>query len=225
MSTFQNRVAPWMQECFGAEISSDTVERNHRFIEEALELVQACGCSRADAIRLVDYVYGRPVGVPEQEVGGVMVTLAALCLAQGMDMHRAGDIELERIWTNVEAIRAKQASKPKGSPLPMKVTSTINQNEALFQASEWFADYAAHHERKGDMVKAARNRERSVFCAQMGGSVKAEKRENFTFQSLKALFKAAGGTQHGPNIEHYSIEESRWRTFVELVNHEIGADA
>jgi hypothetical protein len=120
MSEFQNRVAPWMQECFGAEISSDKVERNHRFIEEALELVQACGCSRADALRLVDYVYGRPVGVPEQEVGGVMVTLAALCLANGMDMHLAGDVELDRVWTKVEAIRAKQASKPKGA-LPQDI--------------------------------------------------------------------------------------------------------
>ena len=46
------------------------------------------------------------------------LTLAALCLAQGLDMHAAAETELARIWTKVEQIRAKQAAKPKHSPLP-----------------------------------------------------------------------------------------------------------
>ena len=116
--TFQARVRPWMIECFGAEIASDGMERNHRFLEEALELVQACGCTRSEAHQLVDYVFDRPAGEKQQEVGGVMVTLAALCLAQSLDMHEAGETELARIWTKVEQIRAKQAAKPKHSPLP-----------------------------------------------------------------------------------------------------------
>ena len=57
------------------------------------------------------------------EPRGVMVTLAALCLADALDMHRAGEAELARIWTKVEQIRAKQASKPKGSPLPQLSSS------------------------------------------------------------------------------------------------------
>lgn len=116
--TFQARVRPWMLECFGAEIAADREERNHRFLEEALELVQACGCTRSEAHQLVDYVFGRPVGEKGQEAGGVMVTLAALCLAQGLDMHEAGEAELARVWTKIEQIRAKQAAKPKHSPLP-----------------------------------------------------------------------------------------------------------
>lgn len=115
---FQARVQPWMMACFGAEISADKVERNHRFFEESAELVQACGMTAGEAHQLVDYVYGRDIGEPSQEVGGVMVTLAALCLAQGMDMHQCGETELARIWTKVEQIRAKQAAKPKHSPLP-----------------------------------------------------------------------------------------------------------
>jgi Skp family chaperone for outer membrane proteins len=31
---------------------------------------------------------------------------------------KAGEIELARVWTKVEQIRAKQAAKPKHSPLP-----------------------------------------------------------------------------------------------------------
>ena len=120
--SFQDRVGPWMQECFGPEISADTMERNHRFLEEALELVQACGCSKHDCLQLVDYVYGRPLGDQEQEVGGVRVTLAALCLAQGIDMHAAGERELTRISNPemIKKIRNKQATKPAGSPLPQK---------------------------------------------------------------------------------------------------------
>jgi hypothetical protein len=116
--SFQARVQPWMMACFGEMIAGNREERNHRFLEEALELVQACGCTASEAHQLVDYVYGRDVGEKAQEVGGVMVTLAALCLAQDLDMHGAGETELARIWTKVEAIRAKQAAKPKYGPLP-----------------------------------------------------------------------------------------------------------
>lgn len=118
VAPFQESIRLWMLECFGPEISADTVERNHRFLEEALELVQACGCSAADAHALVDYTFSRPVGEREQEVGGVMVTLAALCLAQGLDFQVAAELERRRIWTKIEEIRAKQAAKPKHSALP-----------------------------------------------------------------------------------------------------------
>lgn len=116
--SFQARVQPWLLQCFGQEIAKDPVERNHRFLEESLELVQSCGCTQSEAHQLVDYTFGRPVGEPNQEAGGVMVTLAALCLAHGLDMHQAGETELARIWNKVESIRAKQAAKPAHSPLP-----------------------------------------------------------------------------------------------------------
>lgn len=116
--SFQARVAPWLQKCFGHEIASDVVERNHRFLEEALELVESLGCTREEAHQLVDYVYDLPVGDPPQEVGGVMVTLAALCLANDLDMHEDGETELARVWTKIDKIREKQAAKPRGSALP-----------------------------------------------------------------------------------------------------------
>lgn len=118
IASFQERVSGWLKACFPAAVRSDRVERTHRFLEEALELAQANGCSRDDAIALVQYVYGRPVGVPDSEVGGVMVTLAALCSASGIDMDEAGDGELKRNWDRIDTIRAKYAAKPHGSPLP-----------------------------------------------------------------------------------------------------------
>ncbi|WP_396334078.1 hypothetical protein [Burkholderia anthina] len=139
---FQARVQPWMLACFGAEIAADRVERNHRFLEEALELVQACGCTASEAHQLVDYTFGRPIGEPAQEVGGVMVTLAALCLANGLDMHAAGETELARIWTKVEQIRAKQAAKPKHSPLPeapAPASAPVGLTSDLRAELEWCA--------------------------------------------------------------------------------------
>lgn len=129
---FQQRVQPWLLECFGAEIAADRVERNHRFLEESLELVQALGCTASEAHQLVDYVFGRPVGDPPQEVGGVMVTLAALCLANSLDMHDAGEVELGRISAPelVAKIRAKQAAKPKHSPLPQSAAPQADSQPA-----------------------------------------------------------------------------------------------
>ena len=116
--SFQERVAPWLTECFGYQIAADGRERNHRFLEESLELVQSTGCTAAEAHQLVDYVFGRAVGEPEQEVGGVMNTLAALCLAHRLDMDDCAEKELRRVWSKTSEIRAKQAVKPKHSPLP-----------------------------------------------------------------------------------------------------------
>lgn len=122
VETFQNRVAAWMDECFTPAIKADRLERCDRFIEEALELVQTEPTFSADrAHALVDYVFGRPVGEGEQEVGGVGVTLAALCGPFGIDMMAAFERELDRITAPevIAKIRAKQAAKPVGSALPV----------------------------------------------------------------------------------------------------------
>lgn len=119
MSNYQERVNDWMQACFGPNIAADQLERADRFIEEALELAQTMpGFSAERAHALVDYVFGRPVGERNQEVGGVAVTLAALCNAAEIHLAIEAERELTRVWTKVDAIRAKQAAKPTGSALP-----------------------------------------------------------------------------------------------------------
>jgi hypothetical protein len=113
MSTYQSRVQTWILDCFGPEIARNLTERNYRFLEEALELVQALGCERDAAHRLVDYVFNREAGRPGQEVGGVLVTLAALCSASAIDMDAAGEIELRRVRhpETMAKIRAKHNAK------------------------------------------------------------------------------------------------------------------
>lgn len=116
--SFQARVTKWLRACFGDIGHIDPEERTHRFLEEAIELAQASGCTKRDAMRLVDYVYSRPQGKPDQEVGGVMVTLAGLCSAIDVCLHDAANRELTRNWLRIDDIRAKQALRPRGSPLP-----------------------------------------------------------------------------------------------------------
>lgn len=115
---YQARVADWVAACFPPAAGANQLERVHRFLEEALELAQANHCSYEDAKALIDYVYSRPQGSPDMEVGGVMVTLASLCNATGLDMNGAAERELQRNWNRIDVIRKKQASKPHGSPLP-----------------------------------------------------------------------------------------------------------
>lgn len=117
-ATFQQRVYDWAQRCLGPVSAADTKERNYRYLEESLELVQSLGCSREDAHKLVDYVFSRPVGEPEQELGGVRVTLATLCQAHGLSEIECGERELERVEGLIETIRLKQSRKPIRSPLP-----------------------------------------------------------------------------------------------------------
>jgi hypothetical protein len=116
--SFQSRVRPWLIACFTEDFDSEEHAREARFIEEAIELFQAKGRSFDELISVAKYVYSRPIGEVRQEVGGVMTTLAALCIVSKLDMHEAGEAELARIWTKVDAIRAKQAAKPRHSPLP-----------------------------------------------------------------------------------------------------------
>ncbi len=117
-ATFQSRVVDWIRQCFGPADLAGVRIRAHRFVEEANELGQAAGVTREEAHQLVDYVYGRPVGVAPQEVGGVMVTLAGLCHALRVNQRYAAESELTRCWDKIETIRAKNLRKKADSALP-----------------------------------------------------------------------------------------------------------
>lgn len=143
MDEFQNRVARWCAECFGKTTAYDVTERNWRFLEEAIELVQSLGGTADDAHRLVDYVFAREPGEPLQEVGGTMVTLAALVAANGLSMSDGAMREVERIERPdvMDRIRAKHASKPHRSPLPgdYRHPEAANMTEQLYRIKtlEW----------------------------------------------------------------------------------------
>lgn len=139
---FQSDVGDWMEQCFLPSLANNMTERGDRLLEEVLELLQAHGYDSARVPTLVNYVFGRPVGEPAQEVGGVMVTLAAYCSVAGLSMQADGQAELDRInQPEVMArIREKQEAKNAlhfDTPLPGSASqpSTAGQDvRAQFEA-------------------------------------------------------------------------------------------
>jgi len=97
VSADQDRVASWVRKVFTAKEANDVPERSLRAAEEAIELAQACGVEAEMVHRLVDYVFSRPVGRPEQEIAGTLVTIYATAAALGVDAQEAFEIELSRI--------------------------------------------------------------------------------------------------------------------------------
>lgn len=199
---FQGRVQPWMSACFTPEICADGVERGDRLVEEVFELLQSEGYDPARIPALRDYVWARPVGEPSQEVGGVMVTLAAFCLAHDLDMHAAGETELARIWTKVEKIRAKQASKPTGSALPIPIDDPLSSLRDKIAALEADLERAKGLKREAaDSYELAIRRFWSVddvppkppFCGECKADYPAH-RPDCTVTKLRA---ASGGGEKG----------------------------
>ncbi|MDQ0837990.1 hypothetical protein [Sphingomonas faeni] len=113
IAAFQTKVCGWMDAVFGEDGATDPKERALRFLEEAIELAQAIGVKRQDVERVCDYVCSRPAGEPVQEVGGVMITLAALCQKSDIDLQHAALSEFERVDTALlrNHIRSNQLNK------------------------------------------------------------------------------------------------------------------
>lgn len=111
MINFQKVVEWWCLACHGRERTYNKKERILRFVEESIELAQALDLSKEEVIRLVEWVYSRNKGETFQEIGGVMITIAALCTANDYDLGNAGETELTRIWICMDKIREKQLQK------------------------------------------------------------------------------------------------------------------
>lgn len=87
----------WAIRCFGSGHVYDQAVRSLRIAEEAVELAQAYGLPKEKLIDLVNIVYSRPPGRPEQELGGVLMTTFVLCGARGQDPEAVFVEELCRV--------------------------------------------------------------------------------------------------------------------------------
>lgn len=130
---FQERVSFWATEAFGSDVAGDLLERQDRFLEEVFELLQSLGYHPGRINRLRRYVYNRATGEPPQEIGGVMLTMAALCQAAGESMMDAGEAELRSAYARIDKIRAKQAAKPKfqAEPIALEMLNELEQEQFL----------------------------------------------------------------------------------------------
>ena len=93
----QQLVTDWCRRAFGRESQEDRGKRALRVLEEAIELFQSEGGSRAQAEALLDRVYARAAGEPHQEVGGISVTLLSYCSAAGLSADSCEVAEIERV--------------------------------------------------------------------------------------------------------------------------------
>jgi hypothetical protein len=112
-TTNQSRVTAWVNTTFTKEEAENAPERALRTAEEAIELAQAVGVDAETLHRLVDYVFSRPVGKPEKEIAGTMVTIYAMAAAIGADAQAEFETEIVRINTPevIERCRRRQHEK------------------------------------------------------------------------------------------------------------------
>lgn len=107
----QRSVLAWAVRTFG-EVTKSTKERALRLVEEAIEVGQAAGLSRAIVERLVERVYARDPGDLRKELGGVGVTLMAFAESIGESAEELDRDEIERIFGIDPAVfQTKHASK------------------------------------------------------------------------------------------------------------------
>jgi hypothetical protein len=106
--SFQQRVTWWLVENLGPNAPGDKEERVHQFLKQAFELAKASGLKKAQAKRLVEQIFSTPCKRPDEQAGAVLVTLSALCAANGTSMLRDGENELKRISDPTVAKRIVQ---------------------------------------------------------------------------------------------------------------------
>lgn len=87
-------------------------ERGIRVQEEATELGQVVGVTRAEAHKIVDMVHDKAVGELKQEVAGVAFTLLGMCALQGIRLDDVFVAEMTRFKAKDPAhFRHKQRIK------------------------------------------------------------------------------------------------------------------
>lgn len=99
MLIWQGQIRNWMFNMVKAPDQWDPVNRGQRILEEVAEACQCpeIGLSEQQCHDIITYVYNRPTGVYHQEIGGIIVTLLALCDATKEDLYQCMVDEIARI--------------------------------------------------------------------------------------------------------------------------------
>lgn len=108
----QRCVQQWVVDAFGEQVAMNVHERTMRVLEEAIELAQSEGISLFEVVGLANHVYRKPLGKPQQEVGGIGVTLLAYCALKGFSADEEEQREVARILSfPPDHFRQRQAAK------------------------------------------------------------------------------------------------------------------
>lgn len=122
MNDVQARVRDWVVTRLGSA-AMNPHERALRLLEEATELAQSLCVTRDEALRVVNHVHDKPVGLPVDELGGVIVTLMATASSCGLSLGECLTAELTRIEAmSPEIFRQHQADNvQRGIGAPVKL--------------------------------------------------------------------------------------------------------
>ena len=127
----QYAVGRWCADAFGAEHASSVPQRGMRLAEEAIEAAQACGLTQEQVHHVVSYVYGRPIGELAQEIGGVSVTLLALCEAAEFSADTVELTEIERVLAKpLEHFKRRNQEKNDAGLVASRLQSPAQSAEA-----------------------------------------------------------------------------------------------
>lgn len=132
---------------FGPDHANSVPQRALRFIEEGIEACQAAGVDRDQLLKLVGFVYDRPVGELNKEIGAAGLTLLGLAAAAGLSADDEEDREVNRVLAmdpkeHAARNRLKNEAGFDASAYPIKPYSEQPFNEAPrpafpFAAAQW----------------------------------------------------------------------------------------
>lgn len=98
MKIYTRIAVEWATRCFGREHVYHAPIRALRLAEEAVEVAQAYQIPKEKMLDLVEIVYSRPRGSPDQELGGVALTASVLgAITMGRDLDDFLAVELLRV--------------------------------------------------------------------------------------------------------------------------------
>jgi hypothetical protein len=117
----QKNAYKWVTQTFGSDHANNLPQRALRFLEEAIELYQAVGASKNQAHKLIDYIFAKPAGVIEQELGGAGLTLLALAAAAGLDADSCEQQEFVRVLSKPAETWAKRNQQKNEAGFDAKV--------------------------------------------------------------------------------------------------------
>lgn len=110
-AAYAKLILEWARNTFGP-VAMNPVERGRRLLEEAAEVAQALGVPAAQALLIVERTNGRPTGDVDKEVGGLLVTVYAVCGLRGKNPQELLSAEVGRVLAKDPwEWRAKHAAK------------------------------------------------------------------------------------------------------------------
>jgi hypothetical protein len=141
----QAQIFAWPQAAFTVEQATSLPQRGLRLLEESIEAFQAVGGDPAQAHKLVDYVFSRPVGVLHQGLGGVNSGLLALSAAAGLSAEAEEQREVTRVLAKpIEEFTRRNEAKNAAGFLAQEPRPTCANMSPPWFAGRWLDWHRGH---------------------------------------------------------------------------------